>query len=84
MVYLGYIYPHLVDVYGKCRYIYHTWILWVRVLTFVFDSIFVGPTNYTPLGNESISHLWKEHHVPSYLSTTYVSSLEGLGIIMKI
>ena len=23
-----YIYLHLVDFYGKCRYIYHTWILW--------------------------------------------------------
>ena len=22
------IYIHLVDSYGKCRYIYHTWILW--------------------------------------------------------
>ena len=26
---LCYIYPHLVDFYGKCRYIYRTWILWV-------------------------------------------------------
>ena len=23
-----YIYLHLVDFYGKCRYIYYTWILW--------------------------------------------------------
>ena len=27
-----YIYLHLVDFYGKCRYIYHTWMLWVYVL----------------------------------------------------
>ena len=27
-IYLWYIYLHLVDVYGKCRQIYHTWILW--------------------------------------------------------
>ena len=25
------IYLHLVDFYGKCRGIYHTWILWVIV-----------------------------------------------------
>ena len=24
----GYIYLHLVDVYSKCKPIYHTWILW--------------------------------------------------------
>ena len=23
-----YFYLHLVDLYGKCRQIYHTWILW--------------------------------------------------------
>lgn len=26
MVYYAYL--HLVDVYGKCRQLYHTWILW--------------------------------------------------------
>ena len=33
MVYFSYIWLHLVDFYGKCRYIYiyHTWILWVWV-----------------------------------------------------
>ncbi len=28
-IHVRYIYLHLVDFYGKCRYIYHTWILWV-------------------------------------------------------
>ena len=27
-IHVWYIYLHLVDFYGKCRYIYHTWILW--------------------------------------------------------
>ena len=26
-IHVWYIYLHLVDFYGKCRYIYHTWIL---------------------------------------------------------
>ena len=28
-IHVWYIYLHLVDFYGKCRQIYHTWILWV-------------------------------------------------------
>ena len=28
-IHVWYIYLHLVDFYGKCREIYHTWILWV-------------------------------------------------------
>ena len=28
-IHVWYIYQHLVDLYGKCRHIYHTWILWV-------------------------------------------------------
>ena len=28
-IHLGYIYLHGVHFYGKCRWIYHTWILWV-------------------------------------------------------
>ena len=28
-IHVWYIYLHLVDFYGKCRKIYHTWILWV-------------------------------------------------------
>ena len=28
-IHVWYIYLHLVDFYGKCRWIYHTWILWV-------------------------------------------------------
>ena len=27
-IHVWYIYLHLVDFYGKCREIYHTWILW--------------------------------------------------------
>ena len=27
-IHVWYIYLHLVDIYGKCRYRYHTWILW--------------------------------------------------------
>ena len=29
-IHVWYIYLHLVDFYGKCRWIYHTWILWVH------------------------------------------------------
>ena len=29
MIHVWHIYLHLVDFYGKCRWIYHTWILWV-------------------------------------------------------
>ena len=32
-IHVWYIYLHLVDFYGKCRYIYHTWILWETVAT---------------------------------------------------
>ena len=28
-IHVWYIYLHLVDFYGKCRQIYHAWILWV-------------------------------------------------------
>ena len=28
-IHVWYIHLHLVDFYGKCRYIYHAWILWV-------------------------------------------------------
>ena len=28
-IHVWYIYLHLVDFYGKCREIYHTWIVWV-------------------------------------------------------
>ena len=28
-IHVWYIHLHLVDFYGKCRWIYHTWILWV-------------------------------------------------------
>ena len=28
-IHVWYIYLHLVDVYGKCREIYHTWMVWV-------------------------------------------------------
>ena len=30
-IHVWYIYLHLGDFYGKCRQIYHTWILWVRI-----------------------------------------------------
>ena len=31
-IHVWYIYLHLVDFYGKCRQIYHTWILWEMVV----------------------------------------------------
>ena len=31
-IHVWYIYLHLVDFYGKCSQIYHTWILWVSHL----------------------------------------------------
>ena len=38
-IHVWYIYLHLVDFYGRCRQIYHTWILWVMyVVHQVFQS----------------------------------------------
>ena len=34
-IHVWYIHLHLVDVYDKCREIYHTWILWVLQLRLV-------------------------------------------------
>ena len=40
-----YIYLLLVDFYGKCRYIYHTWILWDRVKNeLLFIDMFLTKT----------------------------------------
>ena len=61
------IYPHLVDFYGKCRYIHHTWILWVWDITNLFyHQAFKRPLKittqvtcskvHTSLNNSFISH----------------------------
>ena len=34
-IHVWYIYLHLVDFYGKCRYIYHTWMVWVKHVYFL-------------------------------------------------
>ena len=34
-IHVWYIYLHLVDFYGKCRQIYHAWILWVYTYMFL-------------------------------------------------
>ena len=34
-IHVWYIYLHLADFYGKCRWIYHTWILWNGCITFL-------------------------------------------------
>ena len=33
-IHVWYIYLHLVDFYGKCRQMWHTWMVWVRELPF--------------------------------------------------
>ena len=35
-IHVWYIYLHLVDFYGKCREIYHTWILWAWQFSLTF------------------------------------------------
>ena len=39
-IHVWYIHLHLVDFYGKCRWIYHTWILWVVASDFNKNTIF--------------------------------------------
>ena len=39
-IHVWYIYLHLVDFNGKCREIYHTWILWGIILGFHDHSQF--------------------------------------------
>ena len=41
-IHVWYIYLHLVDCYGKCREIYHTWMVWVTYLSqFITMSPFI-------------------------------------------
>ena len=41
-IHVWYIHLHLVDLYGKCRYIYHTWILWARYYHILHERILPG------------------------------------------
>ena len=44
-IHVWYIYLHLVDFYifyGKCRWIYHTWILWDFSLVFLFPPVWLS------------------------------------------
>ena len=40
-IHVWYIYLHLVDLYGKCRWIYHTWILWGCFIHFFLGGMIV-------------------------------------------
>ena len=61
-IHVWYIYLHLVDFYGKCRYIYHTWILWGL-------EVFFGPGSFF-VENGRI------HSMFPFFTTYTVSSLE--------
>ena len=39
-IHVWYIYLHLIDIYGTCRQIYHTWILWVMNLQICYIPSF--------------------------------------------
>ena len=45
-VHVWYIYLHWVDIYGKCRDVYHTWILWVRKSPVVLCEIAIVFWNF--------------------------------------
>ena len=50
-IHVWYIYLHLVDFYGKCREIYHTWIVWVMFFMFTnrfFTQMLHGSENIAP------------------------------------
>ena len=49
-----YIYLHLVYFYGKCRKIYHAWMVWVWVL---FDNPFYSGSSFLSSKDE---HLQEE------------------------
>ena len=36
-IHVWYIYLHLVDFYGQCRYIHHTWMVWVFKRSYLFQ-----------------------------------------------
>ena len=47
-IHVWYIYLHLVDFYGKCRYIDHTWILWVRSVSINRCFLVLLSSGYLP------------------------------------
>ena len=59
-IHVLYIYLHLVDLYGKCRQIYHTWILWgfqrsrdsidaIFMYSFILTTSTLPETNSSPM-----------------------------------
>ena len=71
-IHVWYIYLHLVDFYGKCRYIYHTWILMgtivplLHLLTFapsLMDAVWTIPQTDDRIGTwrwfNKLSQTWR-------------------------
>ena len=58
-IHVWYIYLLLVDFYGKCRYIYHTWILWELSYLFTHSLRKMNPilTIWWTTGG------WNHHHL---------------------
>ena len=46
-IHVWYIYLHLVDFYGKCREVYHTWMLWAMFKIIILDLLVLTDANGT-------------------------------------
>ena len=61
-IHVWYIYLHLVDFYGKCREIYHTWMIWER------SQLNRSRITKTQMGHNRknlVGHVKKEFHICS-------------------
>ena len=55
---MAYIYPHLVEFYGKCGEIYHTWILWVIFCQWIVSGC--RPSWNSGIRHDTI-HRWSDY-----------------------
>ena len=67
-----YIYLHLVHFYGKCRYIYHTWILREMIRFPIHSRCYDGLPNDTVDGIHILHHLENYQTWPKYLEKTWI------------
>ena len=56
-IHVWYIYLHLVDFYGKCWYIYHTWMLWVMFIFLKGSCSWLRPS-VARAETTGQSHIW--------------------------
>ncbi len=74
----------MVDFYGKCRELYHTWILWVREIPqnyhrfVLFDPYNMGPMTHDPcFYNECFLNKHCDFYPPMGSSITWICCLFG-------